>query len=162
MKTRAARNQITSLSEHEIFALHVASHYKLRRSSMGWWAENHPRWDVSEPVVILRPVTIKALWRKGLLDGTPDFTILGARQPARPPARSPPWRKMVRAGLMSQREFDKRIPTRDLARRIRQRDNTPGAWPRDPKIQIGRSTPTTGDRTDPVVGASLSEGETKH
>ena len=70
--------------------------------------------------------------------------------------------EMVAAGLMSQREFDKRIPTRDLARRIRQRDNTPGAWPRDPKIQIGRSTPTTGDRTDPVVGASLSEGETKH
>jgi hypothetical protein len=55
-----------------------------------------------------------------------------------------------------------RFPTHSLARRIRQRDNTPGAWPRDPKIQIGRSTPTTGDRTDPVVGASLSEGETKH
>jgi hypothetical protein len=80
MKTRAARNQITSLSEDEIFALHVASHYKLKRSSMGWWAENHPRWDVSEPVGILHPVTIKALWRKGLLDGTPDFTILGANR----------------------------------------------------------------------------------
>ena len=33
-------------------------------------------------------------------------------------------REMVAAGLMSQREYDKRMPTRDVARRIRQRDNT--------------------------------------
>jgi hypothetical protein len=72
MPTRAARNQISSLSEDELFSLQVASHYKLRRSSMGWWAENHPRWGVSEPVVILDPVTIKALWQKGLLGADVD------------------------------------------------------------------------------------------
>ena len=63
------------------------------------------------------------------------------------------------AGLMSQREFDKRMPTRDVARRIRQHDNT-SEWPRDPKTRIGRSIPMTEGRT--VVGADLSEGKTKH
>jgi hypothetical protein len=68
-------------------------------------------------------------------------------------------REMVAVGLMSQREFDKRMPTRDVARRIRQRDNT-SIWPRDPKTEIGRSIPMTEGRT--VVGADLSEGKTKH
>jgi hypothetical protein len=41
-------------------------------------------------------------------------------------------REMVKAGLMSERERWKRMHTRDLARKIRQRDNTSN-WPRDVK-----------------------------
>jgi len=69
-------------------------------------------------------------------------------------------RQMVAAGRMSKRERWKRISTRSLARAIRRRDNTPGAWPRDPKRQIGRETPTTEDRTD--AAGNLSEDPTKH
>jgi hypothetical protein len=39
-------------------------------------------------------------------------------------------REMVRAGLMSERTYDKRRCTRDVARNIRRRDDE-GRWPRD-------------------------------
>ena len=64
-------------SHPQLFNLHLASHYRLRRSSMGWWPENHPRWGVTEPVQISAPATIRSLWHMGLLDGTPDAHILG-------------------------------------------------------------------------------------
>jgi hypothetical protein len=30
-----------SISNQQLLVLHVAANYKLRRSSMGWWAEGH-------------------------------------------------------------------------------------------------------------------------
>jgi hypothetical protein len=48
-------------------------------------------------------------------------------------------RQMVRAGVMSERTYDKRCCTRDLARRLRRRDDK-GRWPRDdarPKYRGG-------------------------
>src|SRR6516165_1425617 len=39
-------------------------------------------------------------------------------------------REMVRAGLMSERDYDKRRCTRDVARKIRHRDDLSN-WPRD-------------------------------
>ena len=68
---------VRRLSHPQLYQLHLASHYRLKRSSMGWWPENHPRWGVTEPVQILSPATIRSLWRMGLLDGTPDAHILG-------------------------------------------------------------------------------------
>jgi hypothetical protein len=68
---------VRRLSHPQLYNLHLASHYRLKRSSMGWWPENHPRWGVIEPVKISAPETIRSLWRMGLLDGTPDAHILG-------------------------------------------------------------------------------------
>jgi len=85
-------------------------------------------------------------------------------------------REMVKAGLMSKREFWKRSATRDVARKIRQRDNT-GNWPRDVKRyryrrlrdgKVGRWGEVTKDgRKDDTyarVGdeALLHQGQTKH
>jgi hypothetical protein len=68
---------VKRLSRAQHYALYLGAHYRLRRSSMGWWAENHPRWGVTEPVQIISPATIKSIWRLGLLDGIPDSTISG-------------------------------------------------------------------------------------
>ena len=68
---------VRRLSHPQLYNLHLASHYRLKRSSMGWWPEDHPRWGVTEPVQISAPATIRSLWRMGLLDGTPDAHILG-------------------------------------------------------------------------------------
>lgn len=78
-KSKSNTNKQTSvrLSQAQFYALHVAANYKLKRSSMGWWADGHPRWGVTEFVVIFSPATIKSLWRMGLLEGTPDSEILG-------------------------------------------------------------------------------------
>jgi hypothetical protein len=74
---RKLEPNVRRLSHAQIYALHIGAHYRLHRSSMGWWAVDHPRWDVTEPVYIISPVTIKSLWRIGLLDGSPDEKILG-------------------------------------------------------------------------------------
>jgi hypothetical protein len=68
---------VRRLSHPQLYNLHLACHYRLKRSSMGWWPEDHPRWGVTEPVQISAPATIRSLWRMGLLDGTPDAHILG-------------------------------------------------------------------------------------
>jgi hypothetical protein len=57
------------LSPAQLYALDLASRYKLQRSSMGWWAVDHRGSALSDPVEILSPNTIKSLWRLGLLDG---------------------------------------------------------------------------------------------
>jgi hypothetical protein len=62
------RNEFV-ISIAQLFALHLASHYKLKRSSMGWWAESR------ESVGMLHRSTIKALLRKGLLEGDPDSKV---------------------------------------------------------------------------------------
>jgi hypothetical protein len=51
------------MSYLQLLALHVAANYKLRSSSLGWWADGHPM------RVVHRPVTIKSLLKKGLLEG---------------------------------------------------------------------------------------------
>jgi hypothetical protein len=48
-------------------------------------------------------------------------------------------REMVRAGVMSERDFWKRSSTRDVARNIRRRDDG-GLWPRD--ARKGATSPT--------------------
>ena len=75
---------VRRLSHPQLYDLHLASHYRLKRSTMGWWPEDHPRWGVTEPrwgvtepVQISAPATIRSLWRMGLLDGTPDAHLLG-------------------------------------------------------------------------------------
>jgi hypothetical protein len=68
---------VRRLSHPQLYNLHLANHYKLKRSSMGWWPANHPRWGVSEILQISSPSTIRSLWRMALLDGTPDAHILG-------------------------------------------------------------------------------------
>ena len=69
-------SEISRLSQPQLYALYLGRHYKLRRSSIGWWVEDHLRWGVTEPVRIISPATIKSLWRMGVLDGTPDAKIL--------------------------------------------------------------------------------------
>lgn len=66
------------LSVAQLYCLHLARHYRLLRSSTGWWCKDHPRWDVTEPVLILAPSTVKSLWKMGLLEGKPDKHILGS------------------------------------------------------------------------------------
>jgi hypothetical protein len=55
-----------------LYALDLASRYKLQRSSMGWRAVASDGSALSDPVEILAPNTIRSLWRLGLLDGNPD------------------------------------------------------------------------------------------
>jgi hypothetical protein len=65
---------IRKLSGAQLYALDLASRYKLQRSSMGWWAVDHRGMALSDPVEILSPATIRSLWRL-LLDGNPDPSI---------------------------------------------------------------------------------------
>jgi hypothetical protein len=52
-----------SISWQQLFVLHVAANYKLRRSSVGWWA------DRDGVAAIHSPATVKSLLKKGLLEG---------------------------------------------------------------------------------------------
>jgi len=66
---------VRKLSNAQLYALELASRYKLQRSSMGWWAVAPDGSALSDPVEILAPNTIRSLWRLGLLDGNPDPAI---------------------------------------------------------------------------------------
>jgi hypothetical protein len=66
---------IRKLSDAQLYALDIASRYKLQRSSRGWWAVASDGSALSDPVEILSPNTIKSLWRLGLLDGNPNPSI---------------------------------------------------------------------------------------
>ena len=70
---------IRKLSDAQLYALDLASRYKLQRSSMGWWAVDHrgmsPGSSSRKSVEILAPNTIKSLYRLGLLDGNPNPSI---------------------------------------------------------------------------------------
>jgi hypothetical protein len=55
-----------SVSWQQLFVLHVAANYKLRRSSMGWWADR-PAADLEW--IVHSPATVKSLLKKGLLEG---------------------------------------------------------------------------------------------
>jgi hypothetical protein len=69
MKVRAQSKKLPArLSYPQLLALHVAANYKLRRSSMGWWAEGH-HWGEHRGVANHSPATIKSLVKMGLLDG---------------------------------------------------------------------------------------------
>jgi hypothetical protein len=63
---------IRNLSNAQLYALDLASRYKLQRSSMGWWAVASDGSALSDPVEILSPNTIRSLYRLGLLDGNSD------------------------------------------------------------------------------------------
>jgi hypothetical protein len=68
MKVHAQSEKLpTGLSYPQLLALHVATKYKLRRSSMGWWAEGH-HWGEHDGVTNHSPATIKSLVKMGLLD----------------------------------------------------------------------------------------------
>jgi hypothetical protein len=74
MEPAGMTKDIRKLSGAQLYALDIASRYKLRRSSLGWWAVS----DESarrKSVEILKPSTIKSLYRLGLLDGNPDPAI---------------------------------------------------------------------------------------
>jgi hypothetical protein len=68
------RGMPSKLSGAQLYALHVGRHFKLKRSSMGWWADGHPR-NTQNSVRIISPATIKSLWRMGLLDGVHEQTV---------------------------------------------------------------------------------------
>jgi hypothetical protein len=55
---------VTGISWQQLFVLHVAANYKLRRSSMGWWADR-----ADGLAGIHSPATVKSLLKKGLLEG---------------------------------------------------------------------------------------------
>jgi len=56
-----------SISWQQLFVLHVAAKYQLRRSSAGWSADGHVWAD--GVVRIHSPATVKSLLKKGLLEG---------------------------------------------------------------------------------------------
>jgi hypothetical protein len=56
-----------SISWQQLFLLHIAANYQLRRSSMGWWADGHVWADGVDR--IHSPATVKSLLKKGLLEG---------------------------------------------------------------------------------------------
>jgi hypothetical protein len=66
---------IRKLSGAQLYALDLATRYKLQRSSMGWWAVASDGSALSDPIEILAPSTIRSLWRLGLLDGNPEPSI---------------------------------------------------------------------------------------
>jgi hypothetical protein len=49
---------VRRLSHPQLYTFHLASNYRLKRSSMGWWPADHPRWAVTEPVQISARATI--------------------------------------------------------------------------------------------------------
>ena len=55
------------LSYLQLCALHVAAHYKLRRNSMGWFADGYVRADGA--VIMHSPDTIRSLLKLRLLEG---------------------------------------------------------------------------------------------
>jgi hypothetical protein len=59
----------SSISWQQLFVLHVATHYKLLRSSRGWWADGHVFAD--GVTRIHSPATVKSLVKSGLLQGNP-------------------------------------------------------------------------------------------
>jgi len=59
----------SSISWPQLFVLHVAANYKLRRSSMGWWPDGHV--FANGAVAIHPPVTVKSLVKNGLLERNP-------------------------------------------------------------------------------------------
>ena len=63
---------IRKLSDAQLYALDLASRYKLQHSSLGWWAVDSDGSALSDPVEIPVPSTIRSLWRLGLLDGNLD------------------------------------------------------------------------------------------
>jgi hypothetical protein len=75
ISARLAAKDIRKLSGQQLYALDLASRYKLQRSSMGWWAVASDGSAPSDPVEILAPNTIRSLWRLGLLDGNVDPSI---------------------------------------------------------------------------------------
>jgi hypothetical protein len=66
------RSMMRKLSSAQLYALDLACRYKLRRSSLGWWA--YDRGADIEALGYLKPVSVRSLWRAGLLDGNPDPT----------------------------------------------------------------------------------------
>jgi hypothetical protein len=92
---------VRRLSHPQLYNLHLARHYRLKQSSMGWWPENHPRWGVTEIMKISSPATIRSLWRMGLLDGTPDAHILGqtGAVTSTPEVWTNEWRKALLADI---------------------------------------------------------------
>ena len=69
MKVHAQSKKFPArLSYPQLLALHVAANYRLRRSSMGWWAEGH-HWGEHRGVANHSPATIKSLVKMELLDG---------------------------------------------------------------------------------------------
>jgi hypothetical protein len=62
------------ISHAQLYALHVGRLFKLKRSSVGWWADGHPR-NTQNSVRIISSATIKSLGRMGLLDGVHERTI---------------------------------------------------------------------------------------
>ena len=73
ISARLAAKDIRKLSGAQLYALDLASRYKLQRSSMGWWAVASDGSALSDPVEILAPKVIRSLWRLGLLDGNADL-----------------------------------------------------------------------------------------
>jgi hypothetical protein len=63
------------VSDAQLYALDLASRYKLQRSSLGWRAVAPDGSALSDPVEILAVNTVKSLYRLGLLDGNPDPAI---------------------------------------------------------------------------------------
>jgi hypothetical protein len=55
---RASQPTPRKLSHPQLYALHLTSHYKLKRISLGWWTENHPRWGVTQK---MRTVSARAI-----------------------------------------------------------------------------------------------------
>ena len=55
------------ISYQQLLVLHVAANYKLRRSSIGWWADGC-KWP-DHVVRMHSPSTIKSLLKRGLLEG---------------------------------------------------------------------------------------------
>jgi len=66
---------IRKLSDAQLYALDLASRYKLQRSSLGCWAVAPDGSALSDPVEIFSPKTVSSLWRRGLLDGNPEPAI---------------------------------------------------------------------------------------
>ena len=73
--TSTMTKNIRKLSGAQLYALDLATRYKLHRSSMGWWAVASDGSALSDPIEILAPNTIRSLWRLGLLDWNPDHSV---------------------------------------------------------------------------------------
>jgi hypothetical protein len=66
----ASAHKSSSFTQEQVRALTLASHYNLIRHRAGWVARTDFKWGRREKII--RPGTVKALWRRGCLKATPN------------------------------------------------------------------------------------------
>jgi hypothetical protein len=76
-----------SLSNNQLQALTLASHFRLLRYRSGWWANTDFKFgDRRNRKSGVKAITVRKLWQKGYLNGMPDGILMGQTKASNQPA----------------------------------------------------------------------------